>query len=1467
MASTELQHPSPHADAPIPSSASSPTSSPAPELGQPPFIATTPPGAERDVAVRFRAKLDRPGYAYLRPYATPVLAQLTAAKLPDERTRLVARLEAMFAVSHDPGGFGLTEVKQASNRYHGELGAAAIQRMRALPTTPDAMTARAEGEALARGVERETADLLEDDVHLTVALAPAEGTESEGHLDARVRIAPNMWEWLGPLVVYGAGMLSAGALAIYGLTPAPLELLPAVDAAPVRNRTALDRKGHARGAAQPVAVIQRAHVEFGNAAIDALGAAVAVAVAGADGYTVTPPGRDAFVVRLQACPLGSRVVRTMVNPSKTHVLQLSSEAADTEIARALASGLAEIAELVRIAEVGGDPDRSDLLGRSGVGATVLSPHDRGSVAELESLCRTLEASHGQPQRQPVYAQLHQLIDDLGLRATAVDQAARRAAIAGSLTPRAQQWLATLGRDPAALAGVTARAYVTANAQSEAAVAQDERDKAREAPLHQTPRQGAAITETGARNLARLAATRRAAKSEQMVLKYQGLAATAAPGYHRVESPQIGGGATLCAVRPGQLLIDDAGRWQRDLSENLAQTAAQLRWVREAGLGDPFEFVDDPNDRVPLDAVRYWQDTIAAQADVIDGRGATTVDPQGRLILRITPTLGAPLALEVGGNAVIGTGFPPENIPRPRAPTPAAAKVTLLQELQNLATPPALAVRGRLAGVDPSNDSQIIAFLAGPDPGNVLGTLRATPASQAAMRVFDAPASWQTHHHPEVAGPRVLTGDEANTDTIDPSAAAHWVITGVGGTGISAAEIILDNNAQARVTMIGGNATAGLFDNVQARRVMSLYGPTGDGRFQVVTGQEIGELRTPDGGATFDVGGRITAQDHLTAAPPNPAGLPNHRRWLVDANPLLLPAVRALLQRDVLAEAGHVGPAAYQRVLVTIVGAQVPDALRDDDEFEALLQEFGPVSGAIRLQVATGGNYGAVTPHGPNGVGTGELSVDGYISAIGRRGQSSPMITTLLASANTAGHAVAHALLWDDHGQYIGYRITITAAGQPARQVDVTGAASRFLPIPPFGVVDQNLVTQAGAFDAPPESGNFDGGFSASALQAQRYARQRRHDTEHAQLTTLHLDGAMGTLVLPQGEPKTAWEQHTKAFLVRELRVPADRIEVKCLASGASGDAVFRVTVGETQRIFKVFNDQYGQAQNELVQLQFLANLNLQSSQPVAFQQGQLPANVGGQAQRSGILMESAEGSSIEDMLGKLPPAGPMRAPAIRRIEDASRRVADALAELHSATEGPQLLTLVQKSGPGSAVASIRDVKLPGLQVELAPDYAAIHAAFLLAITGFENAAVPATAYHGDANAGNFILDEDHVRIIDVGAMRWSHDGAGPAGNSTGANDLARFTTSLETLRPGALAANEVAQIRAAFLQRYYQQCGVRNLAVNAGNMRDAIKIFKVETEIAVMRGAIAKLGPAPAAHLLTAARNAGRDRIKGVLGL
>jgi len=86
-----------------------------------------------------------------------------------------------------------------------------------------------------------------------------------------------------------------------------------------------------------------------------------------------------------------------------------------------------------------------------------------------------------------------------------------------------------------------------------------------------------------------------------------------------------------------------------------------------------------------------------------------------------------------------------------------------------------------------------------------------------------------------------------------------------------------------------------------------------------------------------------------------------------------------------------------------------------------------------------------------------------------------------------GIVKGHALR-DRDGYYVGYRL-VFPDGQMA---DVVGAASRF---PPpnvqFPREDVRFFGRASVIDAPSESGNFDGGFGPSAVQAHRYSQARR----------------------------------------------------------------------------------------------------------------------------------------------------------------------------------------------------------------------------------------------------------------------------------------------------------------------------------------------------------------------------------------
>ena len=288
-----------------------------------------------------------------------------------------------------------------------------------------------------------------------------------------------------------------------------------------------------------------------------------------------------------------------------------------------------------------------------------------------------------------------------------------------------------------------------------------------------------------------------------------------------------------------------------------------------------------------------------------------------------------------------------------------------------------------------------------------------PAMQAqagdAYKMAVAGDHWNqlTTEHPD----KFVLGDMANLESMNPQATDNWVIGGLGGTGISAAEIVLAKNERAHVTMIGPAAPDGLIENdqfmsvlrkhadpVTAARLRALFGidiAPGDGRFSLV----------------FDV------------------------------------------------KAG--APTVDRRGKVRVTGEGLPDS--------------GVPSG-----------YDART-NPLKGAG-------GYISAIGRDNQLPPIAAALKDSIEAQGGTMTMTPMYDADGRYTHYRLAaIDAHAIELQHVDVTGAASRFPPWELFGgdlQREQEKFTKASDLDAPPESGNFDGGFVSSATQASRYAKAR-----------------------------------------------------------------------------------------------------------------------------------------------------------------------------------------------------------------------------------------------------------------------------------------------------------------------------------------------------------------------------------------
>jgi hypothetical protein len=1084
----------------------------------------------------YRAKLVQPGYAYLRRFAEPVIAALEAGSAaPQAQQRERTRLDAMFSVSHSPDGHGMPEIKQASNDHHAELGAEARQKLSAI----------ADRDKLAVEAPRIAATFaprLEDGVQMTAALHP-DGVE--------LRIAPNDWWEL--LLAFGIGVgigIGVGVALDRLAEPEPL---------PDRREsyTALDRRGRSRPASDAATVLDAADNAVAAAAPRAVPGAQGAATGAAHTFQITIDGQR-FTIRLMACPLGDRVIKTVVNPTKdAHVLQISDRAAAGDVERAVAHGIAEIAELRRAARANEFPIDQDLLHR---GARIgrqetLSARDLGALAEIRTLCAQHQAAQ-EDARAPIRRELLTLVDDLGLRRGTDGADARWAVIRGRLSEQQQQIL-----DPVRLGvGQLSRpdADHLRDQQLESDRQRQQRDQ-RQAPVHDVPNPRRRISLDEATRMAAAAQRRRADKSAATLATYRQRAQDrqAVNDYPRVNDPQLGGGAALSGVRPGQLLIDDRGRWQADPSHAIAQTAIQLRSMLDAGLGDPLQFVDHPNDRPPLAAIRYFEDTIAAQADVINGTGGLALDAQARMLLTIRPSNGtATVVVQVDGAPVIASGFPRERLPNQQMSTYTAV-TTLMAALAHSVADDAAAARNALATVDLGNAGAVGGVLgAHPNARQELTGNNAVPV-QNALAVLNVHRDWSQLRTDRTE--RIMQGDQANLSTLDPRAAARWVITGVGGTSISAAEIILHGNREAKVTMIGGNLPPGLNTNDQFRAVYTTYGPTGQNRFDIISGQRLGAVTANDGGATVSTGEKLSGGAKIDAntTVDNVADPAVANDWIaLAAGPLQIRAAHHVLTTN---------PAAKMK----LVARDIPANVRRDQLFVRLVADYGPASPTPRLDIASGAYFAAIED-GPNNTfqTSGRVTGEGFVNALGRAGQAAPMIEDLLRRALRDGHATAGELLWSDDGEYLGYRIRI-GAGATMRSFDVTGAASRFLPEGVFTAQQRDLVmarpghtAPSSDRDAPPESGNFDGGFASSATQASRYARQARTDRARvAEFQHNHPDHATVTLT---GIQPAQWEPYLRATVAGELEVEQARVTVTRLTADLTPTPRFKVTLGAVQ---------------------------------------------------------------------------------------------------------------------------------------------------------------------------------------------------------------------------------------------------------------------------------------------------------------
>jgi hypothetical protein len=217
--------------------------------------------------------------------------------------------------------------------------------------------------------------------------------------------------------------------------------------------------------------------------------------------------------------------------------------------------------------------------------------------------------------------------------------------------------------------------------------------------------------------------------------------------------------------------------------------------------------------------------------------------------------------------------------------------------------------------------------------------------------------------------------------------------------------------------------------------------------------------------------------------------------------------------------------------------------------------------------------------------------------------------------------------------------------------------------------------------------------------------------------------------------------------------------------------------------------------------------------------------------KGGMMMETAKGTSVDAMVNSLPTEPGLRPEAITKLQDAVIKVAKGLAELHRAFADGDPQTLEQKTSETNYTLQ----KLEGIRARIGENhFARIRAALELQIAAYKAAKVPATAYHGDANTGNFIVGPDgKLRLLDVGSMQWSVDSAGkPKG--TGAADVARFLESLQSKRPGALTPEEIAQFTKRFNDTYFHEMQGK---VTPADLEAATAMYRAQLEIFIVKTA------------------------------
>ncbi|MDX2679459.1 hypothetical protein [Streptomyces soliscabiei] len=570
---------------------------------------------------------------------------------------------------------------------------------------------------------------------------------------------------------------------------------------------------------------------------------------------------------VDAIPMETGVIAgTAANTTSDHyVVQISDRLPVEQLARVLAHEIGELIAVRDRSSQGLAPVRESLLDQ---GAEVgdrreLSSQDRGAIGELNWLAaRASDLELPEQQRAESRAELSALLDQCGMRPTAAItepdtynaefRAAqiRLLASAEFLSYDADNLVTDLAHpiehlSPADATALQASRDAAVRAQRQVEAFIGRRDVTM--PLPGYDQNGLPLPRDHLESAAAQWAEYRAQVSDRTVRALEGqLAAGRLP----LRQVVIGGGASLTGRSPDALLVDGVGRWHLDPGAGIVQSADQDRDLAQWMGVDPYAAVEDPRHRISIHAVRVWEDQLATQGDLVNGHARLRLGRNGELLAEVRP-LGedgkespTPLWVACDGTPSVATGLTPEVVPgMPRgdfAVESRAEAVRLigdrLRELEGQGPEQGTAGAGELRAWLTQAER------GGTDTRTVLDALNSSPTlrnaltagltADAATRMgncftaLDSTHKWETAR--EAAPGRALLGDEVAESRFDAHAAKEWIVVGSGGTAVANAEIILIQNREAHVTIIGSKPPPALQHQVQFPAMQEKYGHGEDG---------------------------------------------------------------------------------------------------------------------------------------------------------------------------------------------------------------------------------------------------------------------------------------------------------------------------------------------------------------------------------------------------------------------------------------------------------------------------------------------------------------------------------------------------------------------------------------------------------------------------------------------------------------